>query len=162
MNFIDKVNIKIGKSFSWLLLFMVVLTCIIVILRYLFSIGFIWMQELVRFFYAMVFMACAAYTLAEDEHVRVDIIYANLSSKAKAIINTTGTIFFLLPVCIATLYYSFNYVINSWIQLEGSLEERGLHAVFILKSFIWLFSISLILQGFSIIHKNHYIFKRKK
>ena len=162
MNFIDKVNIKIGKSFSWLLLFMVVLTCIIVILRYLFSIGFIWMQELVRFFYAMVFMACAAYTLAEDEHVRVDIIYANLSSKAKAIINTIGTIFFLLPVCIATLYYSFNYVINSWVQLEGSLEERGLHAVFILKSFIWLFSISLILQGCSIICKNYYFFKRKK
>ena len=162
MNFIDKVNIKIGKSFSWLLLFMVVLTCIIVILRYLFSIGFIWMQELVRFFYAMVFMACAAYTLAEDEHVRVDIIYANLSSKAKAIINTIGTIFFLLPVCIAILYYSFNYVINSWVQLEGSLEERGLHAVFILKSFIWLFSISLILQGCSIICKSYYFFKRKK
>ena len=162
MNFIDKVNIKIGKSFSWLLLFMVVLTCIIVILRYLFSIGFIWMQELVRFFYAMVFMACAAYTLAEDEHVRVDIIYANLSSKAKAIINTIGTIFFLLPVCIAILYYSFDYVINSWVQLEGSLEERGLHAVFILKSFIWLFSISLILQGCSIICKSYYFFKRKK
>ena len=162
MNFIDKVNIKIGKSFSWLLLFMVVLTCIIVILRYLFSIGFIWMQELVRFFYAMVFMACAAYTLAEDEHVRVDIIYANLSSKAKAMINTIGTIFFLLPVCIATLYYSFNYVINSWVQLEGSLEERGLHAVFILKSFIWLFSISLILQGCSIICKSYFFFKRKK
>ena len=87
MKFINKINTGIGKSFAWLLLIMVVLTCIIVVLRYLFNIGFIWMQELVRFCYAMVFLACAAYTLAEDEHVRVDIIYSNLSNKSKSIIN---------------------------------------------------------------------------
>ena len=72
---INNLNIKIGKLFSWLLLFMVLLTCLIVILRYLFNIGFIWMQELVRFFYAAVFLICAAYTLAEDAHVRVDIYF---------------------------------------------------------------------------------------
>ena len=49
---------------------MVILTFVIVILRYLFNIGFIWMQELVRYLYAAVFMLCAAYTLAKDEHVR--------------------------------------------------------------------------------------------
>ena len=154
MNFIDIINVKIGKLFSWLLLFMVVITCIIVLLRYVFSIGFIWMQEMVRFSYAMVFLACAAYTLAEDEHVRVDIIYSKLSFRGKSIVNTIGTILFLLPVCFAILYYSFNYIVNSWMQLEGSLEERGLHAVFILKSFIWIFAIMLIFQGLSIIYKN--------
>ena len=65
-SFIDNLNLKIGEFFSWLLLFMVLLTCLIVILRYLFNIGFIWMQELVRFFYAAVFMLCAAYTLVEN------------------------------------------------------------------------------------------------
>ena len=138
MKFINKINTGIGKSFAWLLLIMVVLTCIIVVLRYLFNIGFIWMQELVRFCYAMVFLACAAYTLAEDEHVRVDIIYSNLSNKSKSIINIVGSAMFIIPVCFAIIYYSFNYVVNSWAQLEGSLEERGLHAVYILKSFIWI------------------------
>ena len=161
MNLIDNINAKIGKFFSWLLLFMVILTCIIVILRYIFSIGFIWMQELVRFFYAIVFLACAAYTLVEDEHVRVDIIYSNLSLIGKSIVNTIGTILFLLPVCFATLYYSFNYIVNSWMQLEGSLEERGLHAVYILKSFIWIFAIMLIFQGLSIIRKNLSIIFKK-
>ena len=150
-SFIDNINIKIGKLFSWLLLLMVLLTCLIVILRYLFNIGFIWMQELVRFFYAAVFLLCAAYTLAEDAHVSVDIFYSKLSIKNKYIINLLGSLIFLMPVCFITFYYSFSYVINSWTQLEGSLEERGLHAVFIMKTFIWIFSFMLFAQGISII-----------
>ena len=148
---INKTNIIIGKLFSWSLLIMVILTFVIVILRYLFNIGFIWMQELVRFFYAAVFLLCAAYTLAEDAHVRVDIFYSKLSTKNKYIINLVGSLIFLMPVCLITFYYSFSYVINSWTQLEGSLEERGLHAVFIMKTFIWIFSFMLFAQGISII-----------
>ena len=148
---IDNFNIKVGKLFSWLLLLMVLLTCLIVILRYLFNIGFIWMQELVRFFYAAVFLICAAYTLVEDAHVRVDIFYSKLSEKNKNIINIFGSLIFLIPVCLIIFYYSFSYVINSWAQLEGSLEERGLHAVFIMKTFIWFFAFMLFAQGISII-----------
>ena len=152
--FINNFNLKIGELFSWLLLCMVLLTCLIVILRYLFNIGFIWMQELVRFFYAAVFMLCAAYTLVENAHVRVDIFYSKMSEKNKNLVNILGSIFFLIPVCFITFFYSFSYVINSWMQLEGSLEERGLHAVFIMKTFIWLFSFMLFAQALSIIFSN--------
>ncbi len=152
--FINNLNLKIGELFSWLLLCMVLLTCLIVILRYLFNIGFIWMQELVRFFYAAVFMLCAAYTLVENAHVRVDIFYSKMSEKNKNLVNILGSIFFLIPVCFITFFYSFSYVINSWMQLEGSLEERGLHAVFIMKTFIWLFSFMLFAQALSIIFSN--------
>ena len=129
-------------------------TSLIVVLRYLFNIGFIWMQELVRFFYAAVFLICAAYTLAEDAHVRVDIFYSKLSIKKKCIVNLIGSIIFLLPVCFITFYYSYSYVLNSWAQFEGSLEERGLHAVFIMKTFIWIFSFMLFAQGISIVSKS--------
>ena len=152
--FIDNLNLKIGKFFSWLLLFMVLFTCLIVILRYLFNIGFIWMQELVRFFYAAVFMLCAAYTLVENAHVRVDIFYSKMSEKNKNLVNLLGSILFLIPVCFITFFYSFSYVINSWMQLEGSLEERGLHAVFVMKTFIWLFAFMLFAQALSIIFSN--------
>ena len=148
---INKVNITLGKFFSWSLLLMVILTFVIVILRYLFNLGFIWMQELVRYLYAAVFMLCAAYTLAKDEHVRVDIFYSKLKDRHKIIINVMGTLLFLIPVCLCILYYSFTYVINSWAQLEGSLEERGLHAVYLLKTLIWAFAIMLVLQSIFII-----------
>tara|TARA_Y100000589_G_C27063121_1_gene592154 strand:+ start:219 stop:710 length:492 start_codon:yes stop_codon:yes gene_type:complete len=151
---IQKLNTKIGKLVSWGLLLMVVLTCIIVILRYVFNIGFIWMQELVRFLYASVFLICAAFTFSADEHVRVDIIYSRLSIKKKKIVNLFGNILLLLPVCVTILLYSFNYVVNSWIQLEGSLEERGLHLVYIMKSFIWIFAIMLIIEGINQIINN--------
>lgn len=151
LELIMKFNIKLGKLCSWALLFMVIITCIVVILRYVFNIGFIWMQELVRYLYASVFMICAAYTLAEDEHVRVDIFYSKLKEDHKALINCLGSLIFLLPVCITIIYYSYTYVINSWSQLEGSLEERGLHAVYLLKTLIWAFSVMLLFQGLYII-----------
>ena len=160
---INKVNIALGKFFSWSLLIMVILTFVIVILRYLFNLGFIWMQELVRYLYASVFMLCAAYTLANDEHVRVDIFYSKLKNRHKIIINIIGSLIFLIPVCLCILYYSYTYVINSWMQFEGSLEERGLHAVYLLKTFIWAFaimralqSIYIILQGFLKLYRKDY------
>ena len=140
---------------------MVLLTCIIVILRYVFNLGFIWMQELVRYLYASVFMICAAYTLAEDEHVRVDIFYSKLKNKDKVLVNVIGSLIFLIPVCSCILYYSFTYVINSWMQLEGSLEERGLHAVYLLKSLIWVFAVMLIAQGIYIVIKGFLKLYRK-
>ena len=161
LELINKVNIALGKLFSWSLLIMVILTFIIVVLRYLFNIGFIWMQELVRYLYASVFMLCAAYTLANDEHVRVDIFYSKLENKHKMIINVLGSLIFLIPVCLCILYYSYTYVINSWAQLEGSLEERGLHAVYILKTFIWAFAIMLTLQSVYIISKGSLKFFKK-
>tara|TARA_A100001015_G_C15021894_1_gene728432 strand:- start:55 stop:552 length:498 start_codon:yes stop_codon:yes gene_type:complete len=154
LEIINKINIKLGKFFSWALLFMVIITSIIVVLRYVFNLGFIWMQELVRYLYASVFMMCAAYTLAEDEHVRVDIFYSKLKNKNKLLVDLIGSIIFLIPFCLSIIYYSFTYVINSWLQFEGSLEERGLHAVFLLKSFIWMFAFMLSLQGIYIIIKN--------
>jgi TRAP-type mannitol/chloroaromatic compound transport system permease small subunit len=161
LEFINKINIYLGKIFSWALLAMVILTCIIVVLRYAFNIGYIWMQELVRYLYAGVFMACAAYTLAEDEHVRVDIFYSKLKYKDKNLINMIGSLIFLIPVCITIIFYSFTYVVNSWAQLEGSLEERGLHAVYLLKSLIWMFAIMLLAQGIYIIFKNAITLFRK-
>ena len=158
---INNTNIILGKFFSWSLLFMVILTFVIVVLRYLFNLGFIWMQELVRYLYAAVFMLCAAYTLAKDEHVRVDIFYSKLNDRHKIIINIIGSLLFLIPVCLCILYYSFTYVINSWVQLEGSLEERGLHAVYLLKTLIWAFSIMLVLQCVYIISQGSFTLFRK-
>lgn len=150
-NIIKNFNSSLGKVVSWLTLFMVIVTFIIVILRYVFNLGFIWMQELVRFMYAGVFMLAAAYTLENDEQVRIDILYQKMPIKIKALVNLLGSLFFLIPVCLVILFFSFNYVMNSWIHLEGSLEERGLHGVFILKTFIWVFSFTLILQSISTI-----------
>ena len=152
--YIDCLNKIIGNSISWLTLIMVLVTVLVVVLRYGFSIGFIWMQESVRFMYAAVFLLCAGYTLLNDKHVRVDVLYLRMNDRNRAIVELFGNIFFLIPVCFIIFYFSWNYVINSWNQLEGSIEERGLHLVYIMKTFIWCFSIFVGLQGISNIIKS--------
>lgn len=158
---INSINRYIGEIISWFTLLMVLITFLVVVLRYGFNIGFIWMQESVRFMYAAVFLLCGGYTLLKDKHVRVDVLYLNLSTKNKAIIDLLGSIFLLLPVCFVIFYYSWSYVINSWEQMEGSIEERGLHLVFLMKTFIWAFAILVSLQSISIIINSCIILKKK-
>ena len=158
---INSINRYIGEIISWFTLLMVLITFLVVVLRYGFNIGFIWMQESVRFMYAAVFLLCGGYTLLKDKHVRVDVLYLNLSTKNKAIIDLLGSIFLLLPVCFVIFYYSWSYVINSWEQMEGSIEERGLHLVFLMKTFIWAFAILVSLQSISIIINSFIILKKK-
>ena len=146
---IDGVNDAVGRWMAWLTVFMVLVTVIIVVVRSGFSIGFIWMQESVRFMHGFVFLLCAAYTFLHNGHVRVDVFYAKMSDRGKARVDIIGTVLFLIPVCLAILIYSYDYVLNSWREMEGSLEERGLHAVYLLKTCIWVFAISMIAQGLS-------------
>ena len=159
---INLINKLIGETVSWLTLFMVLITFLVVVLRYGFNIGFIWMQESVRFMYAAVFLLCAGYTLLKDKHVRVDVLYLNLSERSKAIVDLIGSVFLLLPVCFVIFYFSWSYVINSWQQMEGSIEERGLHLVFIMKTFIWLFAILISMQSLATIINSFIILKNKK
>ncbi len=159
----NKFNIFIGRIFSYFTLTMVLVTFLIVILRYGFDIGFIWLQESVRFMYASVFLLCAAYTLGQDGHVRVDVFYLEMNKKNKAIVDFLGSVFFTIPVCMVILLFSIDYVLNSWSQLEGSLEERGLHAVYLLKTCIWAYAIMMIMQSLVIIFNSlNIILKSRK
>ena len=159
---INLINRVIGETVSWLTLLMVLVTVLVVVLRYGFNIGFIWMQESVRFMYSAVFLLCAGYTLFKDKHVRVDVLYLSLSERKKAIVDLFGSIFLLLPVCFVIFYYSWSYVLNSWQQLEGSIEERGLHLVFLMKTFIWLFAILVSMQSVATIINSLIIIKNNK
>tara|TARA_B100000029_G_scaffold466186_1_gene501467 strand:+ start:16038 stop:16598 length:561 start_codon:yes stop_codon:yes gene_type:complete len=140
-----------GSAVSWLTLFMVVGTFVIVVLRYIFDLGWIAMQESVIWMHAMVFMLGAAYTLKRDEHVRVDIFYRDLSVRHKAMVDLAGTILFLLPLSIFFAVSSWDYVTISWAIKEASREAGGLPYPFvpILKSIIPLTALLLIIQGIS-------------
>jgi len=78
---IDRLNDRIGRFVAWLTLVMVVVTVLIVVLRYGFEIGFIWMQESVRFMHAAVFLLCAGYTLLWNQHVRVDAVHCSAARR---------------------------------------------------------------------------------
>ena len=144
---IDRINDVIGRSISWLTLAMVVVTFLVVVLRYVFSIGWIAMQESVIYLHSMVFMLGAAYTLKQNAHVRVDIFYEKLSSRRRAWIDLLGSMLLLVPFCLFIMVISWNYVGLSWSLLEGSREAGGLPAVFLLKTLIPVMAALVMLQG---------------
>ena len=95
---LDRISVFLGKTSAWLTLLMVIVTFIVVVMRYVFDVGFIWLQESVVWMHAFVFMVGAAYTLQQEEHVRVDIFYRDMSPQRKAWIDIIGVVLFLLPL----------------------------------------------------------------
>ena len=144
---INSFNAYLGKTFAWLTLFLVLGTAIVVVLRYGFGIGATALQEAVLYAHALVFMGAAAWVLQRNGHVRVDIFYQNFSPRRKALVDSLGTVFFLLPVCLFLGWASWDYVGNAWATLEGSSESGGLKFVYLQKSIILVLVFSLVLQG---------------
>lgn len=148
---IEWINETVGRSVSWLTLLMVFLTCFVAVLRYGFSLGFVWMQELYIWMHAMVFLLASGYTLLHDGHVRIDLIYGPASLKFKAWLNIAGTIFFLFPTLALIGWVALPYVQLSWSRFETSQEAGGLQGLFILKSCMLLFVFFLALQGLALV-----------
>jgi len=154
VNLIESINEWTGKLVSWLTLVMVIITTLIVLLRYVFDIGWIAMQESVLFMHSLVFMLGAAYTFKQDGHVRVDIFYQRFNVKTKAWIDLLGTLLLLLPVSGLIIWSSWEYILDSWEIHEGSRNSGGLPGVYLLKSCILMMAILLILQGIATIFKS--------
>jgi len=148
-NFVDRLNLFLAKLASKFILLMVFLTFLIVVLRYGFGLGWIWLQESVLYFHGIAFLLAAPYALLIDGHVRVDIFYRGASPNKKAVVDLFGSFFLLLPMCGLIFYQSFPYVLDSWKILEGSREAGGLDFVYGLKTFILIFCVLLFLQGLS-------------
>lgn len=146
---IDSLNANFGKACSWLTLFLVVGTGVVVVLRYGFGIGATALQESVLYAHALVFMGAASWVLQRNGHVRVDIFYQKFSGRRQALVDLFGTLLFLLPVCLFLGWASWDYVSNSWATREASSESGGLHFVYLQKSIILVLVVSLVLQGLS-------------
>jgi TRAP-type mannitol/chloroaromatic compound transport system permease small subunit len=151
-NAIDATNDWIGRILSWLTLGMVLVTFVVVLMRYVFGLGSTILQESIVYMHAIVFMACAGYALVHNGHVRCDIFYGAATPRAKAIIDIVGTFVFLIPTCILIAWVTWPYAAASWAVLEGSPEGRmGIPAVFLLKSLILAFAGLLALQSVSLL-----------
>ena len=125
----------------------------VVLLRYVFGVNWIFMQESVIYMHGLVFLVAAGYALLTDDHVRVDIFYRGSPPKRKALIDLLGTYFFLFPICLLILWTASPYVARSWLVMEGSTDTSGIQGVFLLKTLIPIFAALLSMAGFVIAHR---------
>ena len=148
--FVDRINDAVGRAVAWLTLAMVLITFLVVILRYGFALGWVWVQEFYVWLHGIVFMVAAGYTLLRNEHVRVDVFYRPRSRRFKAWVDLLGVLLLLLPFVMTIAILSWPYVVISWVRLEESYEAGGMPGLFLLKTMILVFCALVGLQGLSL------------
>ncbi|MBX2844262.1 MAG: TRAP transporter small permease subunit [Flammeovirgaceae bacterium] len=151
IHIINQINENLGKTVAWLSSILVIVICLDVALKNIFSISSVAVFELQWHLFALIFLLGAAYTLKHDKHVRVDVFYQKLSPKGQAWINIIGTLLFLIPFCIIIIKSSIPYVATSYKLGEGSNDAGGLPARYFIKSSIFIGFFFLLIQGISLI-----------
>ncbi len=161
-NRLDRFNAALGKAVSWLTVVMVIVTCIVVVMRYVFDAGLIWLQESIVWMHAVVFMVGAAYTLEQEEHVRVDVFYRGMSARRRAWVDLAGVLLFLWPLCLFLVYTSVDFVAASFNIREASRESGGLPFPLLplLKTALLIMPLTVALQGLSLLMRSLATLKR--
>ena len=136
----------VGRATSWLALAIVLLMATNVVLRYLFSVGTVWAQELEWHLLAPLILFGIAYALLKGEHVRVDVAYAHFSERNKERVNLLSALL-CLGISIAIIWLSIGYVEQAYVIDEQSPDPGGLTHRWILKALIPVGFVLLVLQS---------------
>jgi len=139
---------RAGRATLALVFMMALVQFTVVILRYVFGVNFIFLQESVTYLHGAVFLLAGGYALLTNDHVRVDIFYGAAPPRRKALADFLGTYLFLFPFCLITLATAGPYVANAWTVREGSTEQSGIQGIYLLKTLIPMFALLLALAGF--------------
>lgn len=146
---IEAVSGWFGRLSAWLVLIMVIVIVYDVAMRYLFQAGSVALQELEWHLFALVFLFAGAYSLREDSHVRVDMIYRSrwVGERGRAWIDLIGVLVFLIPFCLLVIWACIPFVEHAFQLGEGSPDPGGLPYRYLLKAAIPLGFTLLLLQG---------------
>lgn len=123
---IDAVNTVVHKSVMWLVLVAIIISAGNAISRKLFSVSSNAFLEMQWYLFSAVFLLSAGYTLLRGEHVKIDILYGRLSRRTQVWIDIVGTILFLLPFCLLTIWLVWPQVVNRFVSGEISPNPGGL------------------------------------
>ncbi len=150
----DRLAEGLGRLVSWCALFLVLLVCLDVALRYCLAVSFVAFRELEWHLFAVLFLLGASPTLKHDGHVRVDVFYQRLGRRGRAAVNVCGCLFFLFPGCYLVVASSLPFVQQAWAIREGSPDPGGLPARYLLKGVIPVAFSLLALQGSAFFLRN--------
>ncbi|WP_378943871.1 TRAP transporter small permease subunit [Paracoccus sp. R86501] len=139
---IDRVTTAIGRSVAWLILLAILVSAINAIVRKVFSISSNAWLELQWYLFGGAFMLASAYTLLENEHIRIDVIYGRWSRRVQHWIDLIGTVFFLLPFTAIMIWLLYPSFLISWRTNEISMNAGGL--------LIWP-AKAILVAGFSLL-----------
>ncbi len=137
-------------SFAWLALLVVLAEFTIVLTRFVFSYEQAFMGDLVRFWYAALFLFASAYTLIHEGHVRVDVLYAGFSKMKKARTNIIGSLFLGIPLCWVILMHGMggkgNSINSPLLSYEISQSGYGMYVKYLMAAYLVVFAVTMMIQ----------------
>jgi len=146
-------------GFHWLTLLIVMAELTIVITRFIFSYEQAFMGDLVRFWYAALFLFASAYTLLNEGHVRVDVFYAGLSRRTKGRVNTFGAIVLGMSVCWTIIIIGFkgkaSIIYGPLSNFEVSQSGFGMYTKYLMAGFLAVFAVTMLIQFVSQMFESH-------
>jgi TRAP-type mannitol/chloroaromatic compound transport system permease small subunit len=150
-------------NFFWLAFLVVIAEFQIVILRFVFSYEQTLMSDLVRFWYGSLFLFASYYTLIREGHVRIDVLYANLSKKNKAKVNLFGSLILGIPLCLTIFFRGMSCkqcVLNQPIMnFETSQSTQGMNIKYLMAGFLIIFALTMLIQFTVYILRSYKIIK---
>ena len=149
---VDRLNEIIGKWVSWLILVSILVSAGNAIIRKVFNISSNTWLELQWYLFGAAFMLAAAYTLKQNEHIRIDIVYGMWSRRVQHWIDLIGHLFFLMPFVLLMVYMFVPYTLHSFRSGEVSTNAGGL-IIWPAKAILLVGFFLLALQGVSEIIK---------
>ena len=152
-------------AFTWLAFLVVIAELLIVITRFVFSYEQAFQGDIVRFWYAALFLFASAYTLFEDGHVRVDVLYSKFSSKTKGIVNSYGSVLMGMTLCwcilLLGMWKKTNVIVNPMLSYESAQSGFGMYTKYWLASFLAIFAISMMIQFSSYLFESYADYKNE-
>lgn len=137
-------------AFIWLSLMIVAAEFLIVVTRFVFSYEQAFQGDLVRFWYAGLFLFASAYTLLHDGHVRVDVLYANFTERGKAVTNALGSLLLGLPLCWTIMILGTasrgSIVVSPLLSFEISQSGFGMYTKYLMAAYLIVFAVSMAVQ----------------
>jgi TRAP-type mannitol/chloroaromatic compound transport system permease small subunit len=143
---IDRFIDVVGACTSWVALAIVLLMATNVLLRYAFSMGTVWAQELEWHLLVPLVLFGMSYALRHGEHVRVDIMYSRFSHRAQAMVDLASALL-VIAVSVLIIWLSLHYVQQSYVIDEGSPDPGGIPHRYLIKGLIPVGFTLLVLQG---------------
>ena len=162
INIVEKTIIRIGRAVSWLNVLLILVILVQVVLRYLFSLSYVSLEELQWHLYAVGIMAGLSYALTNDTHVRLDLLHGRLRKKTRAWIDIIGLAVLVLPWCYVIIHHGLDFVAASWRVKEASASPTGLSCYYIIKSVIPVSFVLLTLAALARITKQIMVITGKK
>lgn len=147
---IDRINWGLGEIVKWALVILILATVASIIALSIFGLSFTKLDELPIYLHASVIMLGSAVTLLAGQHVRVDIFYSRFSPAKKSALEIVSFYALTIPFCILLIWVSQSFVAGSWQTFEGSNDANGIRGIFLLKTLLPVFAITVLAQALAI------------